>query len=106
MALCPVLDADFAVVGFREDKSKPGGGENAVGQPLVQVMAAQMTFKQLGQPELLQEAEQERDIVDAFMPQQEGFWFHPAALWNSKRAATSYAKGNRSPLRLNKNSRS
>ena len=43
-------------------------------------MAAQMAFEQLGQTKLLQEAEKERDIVDAFMPQQEGFRFHLAAL--------------------------
>ena len=72
--------ADFAVVGFREDKSNPGGGEDAVGQSLVQVMASQVAFEKLGQAELPQKAKKQRDVIDAFMPQQEGFRFHPAGL--------------------------
>ncbi len=80
MASGPVLNADFAVVAFGEDKSDPGGGEGTIREALVQVMAAQMAFEKVGETELLQEAEQERDIIDAFMPQQEGFRFHPPAL--------------------------
>ena len=80
MALGPVLNADLAVVAFREEKSNPGGGEDAVGQSLVQVMAAKVTLEKLGQTELLQEAKKQRDVIDAFVPQQERFRFHAAAL--------------------------
>src|SRR5436305_9702471 len=51
-----------------------------------------MAFEQLRKSELLQEAKKERDIVEAFMPQQEGFRCHPAAVWNSKKVASAYAK--------------
>src|SRR5580704_10988283 len=47
MISCPILDADFAVIGLRQDKGHPDGGEPTVGQTLMQVMAAEMSLQQL-----------------------------------------------------------
>ena len=47
VALGPVLHADFAVIGLREQKGKPNRGQPAIGKSTVQVMGAQMPFQQV-----------------------------------------------------------
>lgn len=91
MTLGPILRAAVAVVGFGEDKGDPGGGEDAVGQSQVQVMAAQVAFEEIGRTELLYVVQRQLDVIDTFMPQQEGCCFHPAVLSHSAQLATSYA---------------
>lgn len=73
VTLRPVLDIDFTVVSFREDERNPGGGEEAVGDPLVEVMRAKIAVEEFGQAELLDHAEEERDVINTFvLPRQKG----------------------------------
>ena len=47
MSGSPVLDIDFTVVAFGEDESDPGSSEEAVGDPFVEVVIAEVAVEEL-----------------------------------------------------------
>jgi hypothetical protein len=71
-AVDPLLDVGLAVVGPGEDVSDPDGDQPAVGETLVEGMGREMAVEDLREPELDQEAQQQRDVIDPFVGQFEG----------------------------------
>ena len=71
-AFDPLLDVGLAVVGLGEDVSDPDGDEPAVGETLVEGMGREMAVEDLGEPEFDQEAQEQGDVIDAFVGQFEG----------------------------------
>src|SRR5215210_1907407 len=68
----PLLDRRFAVIAFGEDVGDPDGGQPAVGESLVEMMSSQMPIEDRGEVELLGQADQQGDVVDAFVDQGQG----------------------------------
>ena len=71
-AVDPLLDVGLAVVGLGEDVGDPDGDEPAVGETLVEGMGREMAVEDLGEAELDQEAQEQGDVIDAFVGQFEG----------------------------------
>jgi hypothetical protein len=69
MSQSPVLDIHFAVVAFGKDKGDPGSGEEAVGDPFVEVVIAEVAVEESRQAHLLDHAKEEGDVIDAFVLQ-------------------------------------
>src|SRR5206468_2769924 len=63
----PVLDGYLAMVGLGEDEGNPGGSRRAVAESLMEVVRAQMALQDVRQPELLDDAEEQGDVVHAFV---------------------------------------
>ena len=68
----PVANVGLAVVGLGEDVGDPDRDEPAVGESLMERMCREMAIEDLGEAQLDKEAEQQRDIVDAFMSELQG----------------------------------
>ena len=60
------------MVGLGEDVGDPDGDEPAVGETLVEGMGREMAVEDLGEAEFDQEAQQQGDVIDAFVSQFEG----------------------------------
>jgi hypothetical protein len=71
-AVGPLLDGGFAMVGLGEDVSDPDGDEPTVGEALVEGMRGEMAVEDLGEVQMDQEAQQQGDIIDAFVGQFQG----------------------------------
>ncbi len=71
-AVGPPLDVGLAVIRLGEDVGDPGGDEPAVGEALVERMRGEMAVEELGEPESDQEAQQQGDVIDAFVSQFQG----------------------------------
>jgi hypothetical protein len=63
----PVLDGHLAVVGLGEDEGNPRGSQGAIGETLVEVVVAQMALQDVRQAELFDDAEEEGDVIHAFV---------------------------------------
>ena len=70
--LGPGLDGGLAVVGVGEDVGDPDGDEPAVGEPLVEGVGGEVAVEELGELELDEEAQEQGDVIDAFVGQFEG----------------------------------
>jgi hypothetical protein len=68
----PIADVALAVVGLGEDVDDPDGDEPAVGESLMERMCREMAIKNLRQAKLDEEAQQQGDIVDAFVSELQG----------------------------------
>ena len=68
----PVANVGLAGVGLGEDIGDPDSDEPAVGESLMERMCREMAIEDLGEAQLDEEAEQQRDIVDAFMSELQG----------------------------------
>ena len=58
--LRPIAHRGLTVVRLGEDVGHPSSGQRAVGEPLVEVVAAEVAIEELGHMELLQDAEEHR----------------------------------------------
>jgi hypothetical protein len=65
----PVADVDFAVIGVREDIGDPDGDDPPLGESLMKGMGDEDLVEELRETELDEEADEQGDIVDAFMSQ-------------------------------------
>jgi hypothetical protein len=74
----PVADRGLAMIGLGEDIGDPEGNEPALGESLVQGVRGEELVEDLGEAELDQEAEEQRDVIDAFVRQLQG-GFHGGA---------------------------
>jgi hypothetical protein len=63
----PVLDGDLAMVGLGEDEGNPGGRQRAVAESLMVVVRAEMALQDVRQSELLDDAQEQGDVVHAFV---------------------------------------
>jgi len=68
----PVTYVALAVVGLGEDVGDPDGDEPAVGESFVERVCREMPIEDLVQAEFDEEAQQQGDIVDAFMSEMQG----------------------------------
>jgi hypothetical protein len=57
------------MIGVGEDVSDPDGDEPAVGESLVEWVWREMAVEDLGEAELDQEAQEQGDVIDAFVGQ-------------------------------------
>src|SRR4051794_11288296 len=71
-SLGPVLDGGFAVVGSGEDVGDPGGDEPSVGESLMEGVCGVVSVEDLRELELDEEAQEQRDVIDAFVGEFEG----------------------------------
>src|SRR4051812_16327796 len=60
------------MIGLGKDVGDPEGNEPALGESLMQGVRGEELVEDLGEAELDQEAEEQRDVVDAFVSQLQG----------------------------------
>ena len=68
----PVADVGLAVVGVGEDVGDPDGDEPAEGESLMVGVGREVLVEELGEAELDEEAEEQGDVIDAFVGQLQG----------------------------------
>jgi hypothetical protein len=71
-AVDPPLDGGLAMVGLGEDRGDPDGDEPTAGEALVEGMWGEMAVEDLGESQSDQEAQQQGDVIDAFVSQFQG----------------------------------
>lgn len=76
MTLGPVGDLDFAVAGLGEDEGQPSRREVAVRESLVQVMVAEVPIQDVRETQLVDDAQEQRNVIDAFMLECQLWWCH------------------------------
>ena len=99
--LGPGLDGGLAVVGAGEDVGDPDGDEPAVGESLVEGMGGEVAVEDLGELELDQEAQEQGDVIDAFVGQFEGgvHGGSPTRVWGKPRCIAADRPAGRSRRR-------
>jgi hypothetical protein len=70
-AVRPVAHRRCAVIGPRQDVRQPPHGQLAVVQPLLQAVCPRMPVEPLSQPQLRGQAKNQRNIIHAFMSENE-----------------------------------
>jgi hypothetical protein len=67
MTAGPILDGDFAMIGFRKDEGEPDSREPTIGKPLMEMMGAQLLLQNLWEMQLLHHAEKQGNIIHTFV---------------------------------------
>jgi hypothetical protein len=67
----PTADVGLAMIGLGEKVSDPEGNEPTERQSLMVGVGLEVVVEEVGEPELDQEAEDQRDVIDAFVNETE-----------------------------------
>ena len=90
--VCPVLHGGFAMVGLGENVGEPADGELAVVETLLRTVRAEMAVEQVSQLQAIGYANDQRDIVHAFVLDGKDLCHAPSIADNSEFDQSIYAK--------------